>query len=203
MSKTEAAESRVKQITAGAAICLGLAVLVCGALIGWRYLPGVLGEWIGTMVGVMTTPFFLEASFIFIGLTIVILLNHHRQKKDGEELVYLEQVDESSVAGVMPDHAKWAVYREAPLPGEEPSLLVQAEGAAAIGDWPELAELLGGMCESELQRPEVLVMRIAMAKVTGKQALIDALEAQLSSQNEAKARDGSLAEDPCLNPDGL
>ena len=54
---------------------------------------GCWGEWIGMMVGVMTTPFFLEASFIFIGLTLVMAINHWRQKREGDECVYLEQVD--------------------------------------------------------------------------------------------------------------
>ena len=53
-------ENRGKQIAVGAGILGVLMLLVCSALIGWRYLPGILGEWIGTMVGVMTTPFLLE-----------------------------------------------------------------------------------------------------------------------------------------------
>lgn len=85
-----------KQVVVVASILLGLTLLVCGALLGWRHLPGVWGEWIGAMVGMMSTPFFLEASFIFIGLTIVMWINHVRQKRDGDELVYLEEMQTPS-----------------------------------------------------------------------------------------------------------
>ena len=86
----------IKQVGLVAAILLGLTLLVCGALLGWHHLPGVWGEWIGTMVGMMSTPFFLEASFIFIGLSIVMWINHLRQKRDGDELVYLDETPKPS-----------------------------------------------------------------------------------------------------------
>lgn len=83
--------SPTKQVVVVALILLGLTLLVCGALLSWHHVPGVLGEWIGTMVGMMSTPFFLEASFIFIGLSIVMWINHLRQKREGDELVYLDE----------------------------------------------------------------------------------------------------------------
>ncbi len=92
----DSAASRVKQIAAVASILLGLVLLVCGALLGWHHLPGVLGEWVGTMVGVMSTPFFLEGSFLVIGITIVMWINHRRQKRDGDELVFLEEKQAAS-----------------------------------------------------------------------------------------------------------
>ena len=59
----------------------------------WHRLPEVWADWIGTMVGIMSTPFFLEASFIFIGLTIVVAINHWRHKREGDDFVEIEVKD--------------------------------------------------------------------------------------------------------------
>lgn len=83
-------DNRVKQIAAGAAILAVLTLVVCGTLVGWRYLPGLLGEWLGMMVGVMTTPFLLEASFVVLGLTVVLALNYWHQRRTGDEWVDFE-----------------------------------------------------------------------------------------------------------------
>ena len=91
-------ENRWKQITAGAGIVLALGVVACGTMLGWRHLPGLLGEWVGLVVGVLTTPFFLEASAVVVGLTVVLAINGWRRQKAGEEWVYLEQADEDETA---------------------------------------------------------------------------------------------------------
>ena len=88
--------SPAKQVVVVALILLGLTLLVCGGLLSWHHVPGVLGEWIGAMLGMMSTPFFLEASFIFIGLTIVMWINHQRQKRDGDEFVDLDKMQAPS-----------------------------------------------------------------------------------------------------------
>ncbi len=179
----EREENRVKQIAVGVGILLLLTLLVCGSLLGWGYLPGLLGEWIGTMIGVMTTPFFLEGSFIVIGLMIVVTLNHWRQKRDGDEMVYLEQVDGPDVPAGLPDQAKWAVFRDKPLSGVEPSLLEQAEGALAIGEHATAAECLGAMSEEDLKRPETLVVRLELAKSTGLESLAEELRKELAERS--------------------
>ena len=92
-------ENRWKQIAAGAGILLGLGVAACGTLLGWRHLPGLLGEWVGLMVGVLTTPFFLEASAVVVGLTVVLAINGWRRKRAGEEWVDLEQADDNEAVG--------------------------------------------------------------------------------------------------------
>lgn len=51
----------------------------------------VAGESALTIFQVLTTPFVLETALALLGLCIVIAINHHRQKKDGDEWVYLEQ----------------------------------------------------------------------------------------------------------------
>lgn len=85
--KQATGRERVGQVVAGVGMIATLAVAVCGALLGWRLVPGLLGEWLGTMIGAMTTPFLLEASFFGIGIALVSWLNHRRARKEGEEWV--------------------------------------------------------------------------------------------------------------------
>ena len=172
-------DERVKQVVIGVSILVLLTVGVTGLLLGWRLLPGLLGEWVGTMIGIMTTPFFMEASFAILGLVTVISLNHWRQQKDGDDFVYLEQVTGPELPEDLPEHAKWAVYREKPLAGEDPSLLAQAEGAFAIGDFPATSEWIGAMGHDELKQPPTLRLRLDLAKATGRGDLAQQLEAEL------------------------
>jgi hypothetical protein len=88
-------DERVKQIAIGVSLIMAITLLVTGTLIGWRLLPGLLGEWIGMMIGILTTPFFMEASFMLLGLAIVILLNHWRQLRDGDEFIDGEPFNDS------------------------------------------------------------------------------------------------------------
>lgn len=98
MKQTDEENPR-RQVVVAAGILLSLAVLVSAVLLGWRLIPGVTGEWIGFMVGVVTTPFFLEASFVILGLLLVLMINHWRTTHSGDELVYLE-VEETDDVGV-------------------------------------------------------------------------------------------------------
>jgi hypothetical protein len=172
-------DERVKQVTIGVSILVTLTVAVAGALLGWRLLPGLLGEWVGTMIGILTTPFFMEASFAILGLFIVISLNHWRQHKEGDELVYLEQVAGPEVPADLPEHAKWALYRDKPLDAETPTLLAQAEGAFAIGDYPAATEWIGEMGHDELRLPETLRLRLDLANATGRTDLARQLEDEI------------------------
>lgn len=158
----------MRQVAVGVPILLVLAVAVVGLLVGWRSLPGLLGQWIGTMLGVMMTPFFLEASFAILGIAIVIALNIWRRQKEGDELVFLEEMNDSEDAAGLPDHAKWAVFKEEPLDGGEPSLLARAEGAFALDDFEATAECISEMNQNELREPEALKLRHALALATGK-----------------------------------
>ncbi len=172
-------DERVKQVAIGSGILILLTVGVAGTLLGWRLLPGVLGEWVGTMIGIMTTPFFLEATFAILGLVLVVSLNHWRQRKDGDEFVYLEQVTGPELPRDLPDQAKWALYRERPLDAVGLTLLEQAEGAFAIGDHPAAAEWIAAMDREEMQQPETLQLRYQLAKATGRDALAGELEAEI------------------------
>jgi hypothetical protein len=165
-------DERVKQVVIGVGILVALMVAVTVTLMGWRLLPGLLGEWIGTMIGIMTTPFFMEATFAILGLVIVITLNHWRQHKAGDEFVYLEQVVGPDVPIDLPEHAKWALYREKPLESVTPSQLAQAEGAFAIGDYSAATEWIGAMGRDELALPETLRLRLELAKATNREDLV-------------------------------
>ena len=169
-------DDRIRQIALGVGILMVIAALVCGALLGWRHLPGVFGEWMGFVVGVATTPFFLEATFAVLGLSLVLLINHWRRSRSGDELMYLEQVDEN--AG-LPEHASWAVFRDPPLEVEMPSPLARLEGAMAIADHEEAAGILAEMSEGELTQPETMALRLQLARATGMEELTRRLETQI------------------------
>ncbi|MEI8037249.1 MAG: Hpt domain-containing protein [Verrucomicrobiota bacterium] len=83
-------DNRVKQIAVGVGILTVLTVAFCGTLVGWRHVPGLAGEWLGLIVGVMTTPFLLEASFVILGLTVVLVLNSWHRRRSGDDWVELD-----------------------------------------------------------------------------------------------------------------
>ena len=173
-------DERVKLVVVGAAVIGVFTLGVVLLFIGWHFVPGVFGEFLGMIAGLMGTPFILEASFIILGFVLVILLNHWRMKRDGDEFVYLEQVEGPDVPGDMPDQAKWAVYKKKPLPGEEPTLLELAEGAAAIADWETVASRIAEMDEKDLSSPGVLRVRIGLARASGREDLVPGLEMELA-----------------------
>ncbi|MBG7608117.1 MAG: hypothetical protein IZT59_08850 [Verrucomicrobia bacterium] len=90
MAKQNSEEGRGKQILVGAAILATLTVLVVGLLVGWRLIPGWVGESVGMVAGILSTPFFMEGSYVVIGLLIVLGLNTWRRRKEGDEFVEIE-----------------------------------------------------------------------------------------------------------------
>lgn len=176
MTAKKERDERIGQVLVGAAILVGvLVVTTLIRLLG--LLPGFVGEVFAMFAGFLSTPVFLEISFFVLGLLIVLAVNHWRRVREGDEFVYLEQVSEPEAKG-LPEHAKFAVFPEAPLPPETPELLAQAEGALAIGDFGATAEALAAMDEAELARPETRRVRIALAKATGRDELARRLEAE-------------------------
>lgn len=83
-------ESRGKQILAGGLILFSVSVVMVSFLMGWRFIPGWVGESLGTVAGVMSTPFFMEGTFLLLGLFIVLGLNTWRRHKAGDEFVTIE-----------------------------------------------------------------------------------------------------------------
>lgn len=172
-------DDRLKQVLTGAGFLLLIGAILSGILVGWRYLPGILGEAMGTLIGIITTPFLMEISLAFMGLMIVIGLNIRHRMKEGDDFVYLEQVDGPDSPTDLPDQAQWVLYRNKPLDGQSPSLIEQVEGALAIGDYSNASECIGEMDPTELKRPETLAVRLALAKATGKHELAEELEKEI------------------------
>lgn len=86
-------EGRGKEIALGAAIVFGFFGLAICLLAFWRLIPGWVGETVGIVAGVISTPFFLEASFATGGLMIVLFLNSWRRRKTGDEFVEFDVKD--------------------------------------------------------------------------------------------------------------
>lgn len=80
-------ENRGKQVAVGGLIIFSLMFTVIGFLLFWRYIPGWVGESVGKIVGLISTPFILEASFLIMGFGIVIMLNSWRRKNAGDDFV--------------------------------------------------------------------------------------------------------------------
>lgn len=108
-------DDRKRQILAGLAVlfCLGLFFVI---LLPLSFLPGVLGEFFTRIVGILSTPFLMEASLAIVGFLFVILLNLWRQKRDGDELVYLDEV-----GGAPQERAGRVAYSGKPQDPEAPS----------------------------------------------------------------------------------
>jgi hypothetical protein len=173
-----ASDERRRQV----AVALGILACVAVGLVGVAiaaHLPGVAGEFFARILGILTTPFILEFSLCILGFVIVLTLNQWRQMRDGDELVYLEQVRDSPAS--LPDQARWAVYAEKPL---DPGTVASAdllEGALAIGDHAEALAILDSMSSEERSQPEVMKMRITLAEATGKSELAKELRGKLGA----------------------
>ena len=92
----EATESRGRQILVGGVILALVFGTAISLLLFWRQIPGLFGETVGKFVGIMSTPFFMETSFVILGFLIVVSLNIWRRHKDGDEFVMIEESDEGS-----------------------------------------------------------------------------------------------------------
>jgi hypothetical protein len=172
-----ARDERKRQVITGALVIAGvwglflLVVMATG-------LPGLAGEFFARIAGIVTTPFLMETSLIILGFILVIVINHWRHRREGDELVYLDEVKDAPKE--VPDQARWAIYRDKPLEAGNPALADLLEGAVAIGDHESAIEILKAMSDEERHRPEVMRQRIALAKATGKDELARRLEAELA-----------------------
>jgi hypothetical protein len=174
-----AQDERIRQIATGAGILLAITVVVCAMLLGWMHLPGLLGEWVGMVIGIMSTPFFLEASFLIIGLFIVLGLNIWRRHKNGDECVFLEQVTGPDLPENLPDQARWAIFRDPPLDATAPTPLELAEGALAAGDPDAAAQWIATLDPEMLRQPDVLHLRLELARASGHHELAARLEREI------------------------
>lgn len=93
MNNKSTIENQGKQVAVGGVIIFSLMAAVICLLLFWRYIPGWVGESVGKIAGLISTPFILEASFFVMGLGIVVLLNSWRRKKAGDDFVEFNEQD--------------------------------------------------------------------------------------------------------------
>jgi hypothetical protein len=87
MSKDTHEENRGRQILVTSLILLIFTSLLTALMLGWRRIPGWVGEGFGIVAGIFSTPFVMETSFVLIGLLTVIAVNTWRRRREGDEFV--------------------------------------------------------------------------------------------------------------------
>ena len=155
-----------RSLLIGFGLILAAATLIALIWLG-TYLPGFLGEVFSMFAGLMWTPLVLDFTIFLFGVILILWLNMFIRAREGDEFVYLEQVEGPDVPADLPEEARSAVFREKPVPqGLEPSLAA-IEGALALGDLGEAADLLFELPPDQVDEPEVLTLRIQLARKQG------------------------------------
>jgi hypothetical protein len=178
-SDTDVDDPRRRQLAIGVPILLVLVVVVPAFLLVARGIPGVFGEFLALVAGIISTPFLLEIFFLIVGIIIVVGLNHLRQRREGDEFVYLEQVDDPNAPADLPEKSSFAIYREKPLEVAPPGPAEAIEGALEIGDHDEAGRMLAELDEAELRQPAILELRLRLARETGHAEMVGRMEALL------------------------
>jgi hypothetical protein len=169
-------DPRIRQVVGGVVVISLVSLFIILLWLG-RAVPGLFGEWLGIVAGMASTPFLMEASFVVLGFMIVFALNGWRQYREGDELVYLEQV-EGPEAETLPEDARFAIYQDAPADVPVLADIDAIEGALEAGDRQLAAELLGELEQDRLTEPAVMDLRIRLAEASGQQELADQLRAR-------------------------
>ncbi|MFP6867163.1 MAG: TM2 domain-containing protein [Roseibacillus sp.] len=155
-----------RSLLIGFGLILAAATLIALIWLG-TYLPGFLGEVFSMFAGLMWTPLVLDFTIFLFGVVLILWLNMFIRAREGDEFVYLEQVEGPDVPADLPEEARSAVFREKPVPqGLEPSL-ASIEGALALDDLGEAADLLFELPPDQVDEPEVLTLRIQLARKQG------------------------------------
>lgn len=165
----------------GSMILLGFAgfivlIWVCG------YLPGTLGRTFSLITGFLWTPLIMEPTLALMALMIILVLNHHRRKKEGPELVYLESVD-GPEAKQLPQHSRSATFSEPPQPPSGDEMVATIEGMMAVGDQKEAQRLMLELPSDLLESEEILAVRLQMAQANSDPNHIRGLSRKLRELN--------------------
>lgn len=160
------ADIRFKQFLIG-----GCAVLFVSAVIAFCWYmtgaEGFVGELFRFFVGVFSSPIFLESALVILGFVIVLVINAIVRKRQGEEYVYLEQV-EGPEGEVLPEEARSVIYTEKPASWVEPTALELAEGAIDAADYHSAWHHLNKLTKGEFNAEAGLALRLRLAIGTGK-----------------------------------
>ncbi|MDA0766863.1 MAG: hypothetical protein O3A87_09725 [Verrucomicrobia bacterium] len=164
---------------------IGLGLILLAALfviLIWcgTYLPGFVGEVFNMVAGIMWSPFLLDVTLFFLGLVLILWFNNIRRLRDGDEFVYLEQVDDPAASRKLPAEARSAIYRHKPDAPDPDLSLAAIEGALDLPDPEEAALLLFKLPESQLDDPQVLALRLRLAELNGDQAAAAILRKKLA-----------------------
>lgn len=154
-------QSALWSVVAGA----GFAAFV---LVGWVISreEGLFQEIVKGLFSVVTTPFFLEATVLFIGFSLVALWNSWRLRRDGDGWTYLAEDEPRVRPGQAPGRHD-AIFTAIPEP-EPPQLdLEQIEGLLDLGSWSEAGELLMQLPEETWNSERGVRCRIRLAEGLG------------------------------------
>jgi len=174
-------DPRRRQLVVGLGILTLLVLIVPAFYIVWRFVPGVFGEWLGVIAGIISTPFLLEISFVILGLVIVVGLNHLRQKRDGDDFVFLEPINDPTTSPGMPDQSKFAIHGDRPLDEVEPSPIDKIDGALETGDHTHAADLLAEIGNEELKQTVGLNPCLHLGGENGKSDLAQRIESEIAA----------------------
>ena len=165
--------------------------LVVALIWAGTYLPGFAGEVFSMIAGIMWTPILLDLTIFIMGGIFVLWLNHFIRAREGDEFVYLEQVDGPDIPADLPAEARAAVFTEEPETQGLAPALAAIEGALELDDRAEASELLYQLPPDSLDEPEVLALRIRLAWAHGRDEQARALEDKLDTILQNRRRRGT------------
>ena len=183
--------SQRKSLLVGFGLILAAAALVALIWLG-TYLPGFLGEAFSMFAGLMWTPIVLDITIFLFGVILILWLNMVIRAREGDEYVYLEQAEGPDVPADLPAAARTAIFRDKPEDQGLTPALGAIEGALDLGDLGEAAGLLFDLPPEHLDEPEVLALRIRLARRQGHGGKADELLAEL----RLKSPDHPLLSEP-------
>ena len=149
-------------------IGFALILIVAGILVAiWlgMFLPGFAGEVFRKVAGMMWTPGILDFSLFLLGIILILSFNRFIRARQGDEYVYLEVVEDPPAD--LPEQARSAVFHEAPAIDSLGPSLTAIEGALELNDLSEATTLLFELPAEQLEHPEVLALRITLARHKG------------------------------------
>ena len=84
----------VKTLAVGCSIMMGFFLILAIIAIAANYTTGIVKETAEKIAGMISSPFFMEASFFCIGLFLLLGYNSYRRHADGDDYVEMEIKDE-------------------------------------------------------------------------------------------------------------
>ncbi|HCQ39528.1 MAG TPA: hypothetical protein DIV39_10270 [Verrucomicrobiales bacterium] len=159
--KAQFAPEQKRALLIGGGVILVAAGLLLLIWLG-MFLPGFAGEVFRKLAGFLWTPLILDFSLFILGVILVLSLNWYIRVRKGDECVYLEQVEDPPDG--LPERARSAIFSEEPEPQGLAPKLAAIEGALTLNDLSEATSLLFELPESHLEDPDVLALRITLAR---------------------------------------